>query len=839
MRNCQEGAHTDRAFLHVWQFRLVVFVVAFACLVASAAGAVAITNEDAVVPQPSETISELESAPASTASTAVPVEAGDSSAPTATTSTIPATPRATVVERPLVPLADGFGGFLVRVEVSGTGLEFLSGDVRFAVRVRYDLPGDAVATDFPGWQAPGKLERDKRTGSVDIQVSTEEEIDGPQFPDGTELSFEYVANTASQRPAETVWGAGMFEPGTFRVVENARQDVLYRAVLNHGNLPFTVAKHAGGVDGAADKQYRFRYTCNVNGTKFSQVMVVPGNGEPVTSPETFPAGTCCQVVELEPDAQIDGADLVTPKDQLAKKLIVGEKPVAPDVSFENRYETSNRVKIAKRPFDRSGAQVTVVGDGTGEFTARYRLEFTNVRDTALVLTGEVFDELAYPAGSTIADVEFRAAENGPVLTGIQVQPQVAQGEVVRRRSIIPGAVVGEIPAGATKTLVVTVRATVPRDVLEHIGEHKCVGPDPDEAEAGDPRGLQNSIVVDERIKDLDGSDNNHACVELVLPKVVVEKNPRPAKVMQVRPNGTADLEYRIRVRNAEARLAATVATLKDEPLLDVAEVTGDALVTVVADAGVTMERQVHTVPAGEVMGIFTLAENIKLPAKTSVEFIVRIPVKVAAGREDTLVWKRLGECYRDEHGEFVGGVRNRVHAPFDADGLQNNTACIPLQFPDRPTVQFTKVDFEGTPLYGAEFTIYPDYKGKPSCVPVHGAAPVPADPADPNIATIALAPGTYYLVETKAPKSHSLLIRPVAFQIVPNADGTAYEIKLVSRDEYVASTDGLNLKVANTLAGTLPNSGGVGQAWQLILGLLVIGAGLHLMYRNTNSQKGR
>ena len=124
MRNCQEGAHTDRAFLHVWQFRLVVFVVAFACLVASAAGAVAITNEDAVVQQPSATTSELESAPASTASTAVPVEAGDSSAPTATTSTIPATPRATVVERPLVPLADGFGGFLVRVEVSGTGLEF-------------------------------------------------------------------------------------------------------------------------------------------------------------------------------------------------------------------------------------------------------------------------------------------------------------------------------------------------------------------------------------------------------------------------------------------------------------------------------------------------------------------------------------------------------------------------------------------------------------------------------------------------------------------------------------------------------------------------------------------
>lgn len=833
MRNCQEGAHTDRTFLHVWQFRLVVFLAAIACLVATTASAAAITNEDAVAPQPSATTSEQESTPATTAPTSAPAEAEDSPAP-ATTATTPASPSTTVA---LAPLADGFGGFLVRVEVSGKGQEFLSGDVRFKVRVKYDLPGNATATDYPDWQAPGKLERDKRTGSVDIQVSTEEETDGPQFPDGTELSLEYVANTASQSPAETVWGAGKFEPGKFTVAENARQDVLYQAVLNHGNLPFTVAKHAGGVDGAADKEYSFRYTCNVNGTKYSQVMVVPGNGEPVTSPETFPAGTCCKVVELEPEAQIDGADLVTPKDQLTKSLIVGEKPTAPDVTFDNQYETSNRVKIAKRPFDRSGAQVTVVGDGTGEFTARYRLEFTNVRDKALLLTGEVFDELAYPAGSTITDVEFRAAENGPALTGIQVEPQVAQGEVVRRRSIIPGAAIGEIPAGATKTLFVTVRATVQRELLEHIGEHKCVGPDPNEAEASDPRGLQNSIFVDERVKDLDGPDNNHACVELALPKVNVEKNPRPAKAMQVRPNGTADLEYRIRVRSAEVRMGATVITLKDEPLLDVAEVTGDAQVTVAADAGVTMENQVHTVPAQRVAGVFTLAENIKLPAKTSVEFTIRIPVKVAAGREDTAVWKRLGECYRDENGEFVGGVRNRVHAPFDADGTQNNTACIPLQFPDRPTVRFSKVNFEGTPLHGAEFTIYPDYKGKPSCVPVHGAAPVPTDPADPNIATIALAPGTYYLVETKAPKSHSLLIRPVAFQIIPNADGTAYEIKLVSHDEYVASTDGLNLRVANTLAGTLPNSGGVGQAWQLILGLLVIGTGAHLMRRQTQSPK--
>lgn len=826
MYNGQLGVSAFRGLSRVWSFRLAVVLPIVAAVFLGVASAAAVT------------VTETQQAPATTVEQPEPQnlpiateDQGDQDTQEQPTEADPQ-PRITA------PVS-GFGGFVVGTTLMGSGAHLLKDDVTFRIRVTYTLPGNTTAADFPEWSAPGKLERDQRKGSGELEVSLESEADGPHFPAGTKVTLERVANGASITPANTSWGAGQFEPASFTVADQELQEVAYTAVLNEGNLPFTLAKVAGGVDGADEHEYVFKYTCNVAGVKHEGTMVVRGDGQPVESPKTFPAGTCCKVVELLDHAEIEGADLVTPKEQLTKNLVVGDKAVAPDVLFDNMYESANRVKVAKRPFDRNGALVQVAPDGTGEFTARYRLEFTNVRERPLLIAGDVFDEVAFPAGADILDVDIREEGSDVPLAGVVVEPQIPDGEVVRRRSVIPGAAIGEIPPKRTKTLLVSVRAQAHRELIEHVGEHRCVAADPTELEAGTPRGLQNSIIVGEQLKDLDGPDNNHACVELVLPRVTVEKAPRPAKAMHVRPNGTADLEYRIRVRNHEARAEAAVVALRDEPLLGTAEPVGDAKVTVAADHGVTLEQVATTVPQAELVAPFILAENIVLPAKTSLEFTVVIPVKVSAPQEDTEAWKQLGECYRNEVGEFVGGVRNRVLAPYDADGPENNTACIPLQFPERPLVRLSKVDFGGTPLQGAEFTIYPDQDGVAAAVPITGAAPVPADPNDPNVATIALSPGVYHLVESKAPKSHSLLARPVKFKVTPNADGTAYEIRLVSHDEYVASTDGLSLRVANTLAGELPKSGGPGQLWQLLLGLLVILGGAHTMRNRIHHQKAK
>lgn len=155
-----------------------------------------------------------------------------------------------------------------------------------------------------------------------------------------------------------------------------------------------------------------------------------------------------------------------------------------------------------------------------------------------------------------------------------------------------------------------------------------------------------------------------------------------------------------------------------------------------------------------------------------------------------------------------------------------------MQPPALPTLQFSKIDYEGRTLSGAEFTIYPDNKGEPSCVPVTGANPIPTHPEHPDRANITLLPGVYHVVETKAPKSHSLLARPVAFQITLNDDGTRYEIKLVSEsDHYVVNATGLELQIKNTLSGKLPNSGSHGPFLQIAAGLLVISSGAFALKR--------
>ncbi|MDO4685064.1 MAG: SpaA isopeptide-forming pilin-related protein [Corynebacterium sp.] len=731
----------------------------------------------------------------------------------------------------------GFGGFAVEIPESRPDTNAPQDDAAFRVHASYELPEGKTVEDYPNWVAPGNVDREGRGGAFALNLQFGSTEDSPELPAGTTVTLEFPVTAASHTPQGWAWSGLEFDPDSFEIGNRERREFRVEPVLRQGEKKFSVELRVHGTDKVAREEFHFGYECGVNGESRRGNFALRANEEPFVVDALLPVGTKC-AVRASKETVLPGVLLVTAPEDFVKEFIVGSKTHSPDAEFEFTYEDANQLNMVKRPFDQRSVVAKVESDGSGKFTARYRLEFTNTRTGPVVLDGEVFDDVAFPAGISIEQVEIRDTEKGDPISGIVVDPQEEREDHVFRRTHIPGAVIGRVDAGKTKTLFVDVVATASREALGSMKDVECIGPDPSAEEAKNPSGLQNSLIVPETIEDLDGPDNNHACINLALPKVSVEHKPRPGKPVTIYPNGHGELEYEIHVRNNERRTNANVATLKEELGLADIEVVGDATVTAKPDNGVVISDVRETIPVADVVGEFDIATGIELPARTGVTFTLKLPIKVSAPRESVGLWGRLRNCYQNPDGNFEGGVQARVNIPFDSDGPGNNVACIPVQPPELPTLKLAKVDYDKEPLPGAEFFIFPDKNGGIGCAPVNGANPVPINPEEPNVAIITLAPGKYHLIETKAPKSHSLLARPVPFEITPTEDGLGYRIKLVAEtDEYVVSPDGMNLRVANTLSGELPDTGGHGPAHQILLGLLVVLLGSLVLHRYTTTTK--
>ncbi|WJZ01445.1 MSCRAMM family protein [Corynebacterium freiburgense] len=715
----------------------------------------------------------------------------------------------------------GFGGFDVSLDAVKETSDLVRSELTFRVLINYTLPEDYISEKYFGWTPPGKIDQDNRRGSTLLTLDFEETVDSPEFPDGTRIELELESNS---------WVKIPFEPSVFEIKDQQVREVIGSVSLEQRELPFTVSLLAKGSHGAPEEKFDFEYFCHTDeGVRKGQAKI-PGDGTIVPSTEKFLIGTECEIALRD---NVPGAGELP-----SQKLIIGEKTEAPDVSFEIDFENANSLKAAKFPLDQRGVVTQIGAEGIGEFQARYRIDLTNTNKTPQRPEGVFVDELAFPAGTTIRSVEFRNTPDGTPLNGITSDPVEERDSIVYRRSQIPGSVLGEFLPGEKKSLFVTVDAQIHKDALYKRELFTCIGPDPNAQEAQTPSGLQNSFMVPEEFNDLDGTDNNHACINLVIPQVSVEHTPRPGKPVNVLPNGSGQLEYRIHLRNTERWAEATVQMLKEKVMLGEIQATGNAEITTQAESGVVVSNVRKTIEPAALGEEIVIAERITLPPRTAVAFVIKVPITADIPRESTKVWERLGSCYRNDQGGFVGGVQSSVSAPFDADGPENNVACIPVQPPDLPTLQFSKIDHKGRALSGAEFTIYPDNKGEPSCVPVTGANPIPTHPEHPERANITLLPGVYHLVETKAPKSHSLLARPVAFRITLNDDGTRYEIKLVSEsDDYVVNATGLELQIKNTLSGKLPDSGSHGPFLQITAGLLVISSGAFALQRRHISNR--
>lgn len=161
-------------------------------------------------------------------------------------------------------------------------------------------------------------------------------------------------------------------------------------------------------------------------------------------------------------------------------------------------------------------------------------------------------------------------------------------------------------------------------------------------------------------------------------------------------------------------------------------------------------------------------------------------------------------------------------------------------------VQKVQADLK-TALGGSEFAIYQATETGMSAEPVTTMTSVEGKAGEPSgTLTARLKPGTYYLVETKAPEGAALLPGAWKFDVEgktdPEKDFVDLEIELAARtsDSGLVSITTADpeknkpaiIQVANILQGKLPLTGSYGVFWWILGGLVLIGAGFEWKRRS-------
>ncbi len=133
-------------------------------------------------------------------------------------------------------------------------------------------------------------------------------------------------------------------------------------------------------------------------------------------------------------------------------------------------------------------------------------------------------------------------------------------------------------------------------------------------------------------------------------------------------------------------------------------------------------------------------------------------------------------------------------------------------------------------LGGATFEIYPAKDGKPDY-----SAEKPLYTIKPGQESIEVkTTGTFFLVETKAPKGLNLLPHPVKFEIAMDQNTEKYTISAGTSNGLITTSgtgEAMILTVVDTASGTLPKTGGNGVVWWAAGGMAIAAAGALLMYR--------
>ena len=284
-----------------------------------------------------------------------------------------------------VSMRQGEGTFSITKKIASDYANQVAAEVSFDVAFDYELPPNTTAAQYPNWTPPvnesggSTLSADQRTGTATMKVTRGQTIsfDKP-FPTGTVISNlrEDISKANRALPDGYVWKDPKFTIGSTDTTSltigdrtTTKVDLLNTVGVGVADNGFQVVKNASGAEGAAAKKFSFSYTCTLpdDTEKSGQIADVPGDGTPVASPEEFPVGTKCKVIEDTAGAGIDGYTL-DPAGHDTQSVMIG-RVSAPTVTatFTNTYT---------RDVGRFSVTKTVAGDAGGDAPSTYTFDYT-------------------------------------------------------------------------------------------------------------------------------------------------------------------------------------------------------------------------------------------------------------------------------------------------------------------------------------------------------------------------------------------------------------------------------------------------------------------------------
>ena len=292
-----------------------------------------------------------------------------------------------------VEMKPGFGGFEITKLLTGTQTGKVAADTTFKVSVSYDLPGDAKASAYPGWKAPGTLNQEGTGGDLEMTLNIgAKTVFKEIFPTGTVLTFNEDPTNASVTPEGVVWGKPAFmvngqSTNTATVEEQMLETVTLSnsadaVPVDHGD--FTITKALAGDGDFSNSTFLFTYSCTDNTTGF---LMVKG-GKTSEHSEEVQAGSTCTVTEITDSAFRAGYTLTAPEPQTVAIV----KDQTAEVTMTNTYtkakgsfSVTNTVK---------GAEV-----GDKEFTFTYTCDNGQKGDLKVKADGTAVNGPELPVGT--------------------------------------------------------------------------------------------------------------------------------------------------------------------------------------------------------------------------------------------------------------------------------------------------------------------------------------------------------------------------------------------------------------------------------------------------------
>ena len=237
-----------------------------------------------------------------------------------------------------VEMKPGFGGFEITKLLTGTQTGKVPADTTFKVSVNYDLPGDAKASAYPGWKAPGTLNQEGTGGDLEMTLNIgAKTVFKEIFPTGTVLTFNEDPTNASVTPEGVVWGKPAFmvngqSTNTATVEEQMLETVTLSnsadaVPVDHGD--FTITKALAGDGDFSNSTFLFTYSCTDSTTGF---LMVKG-GKTSEHSEEVAAGSTCTVTEITDSASRAGYTLTAPEPQTVAIV----KDQTAEVTMTNTY----------------------------------------------------------------------------------------------------------------------------------------------------------------------------------------------------------------------------------------------------------------------------------------------------------------------------------------------------------------------------------------------------------------------------------------------------------------------------------------------------------------------